>query len=572
MVIGIEHLAVDLLLLQGALAAKCQLLSANCADSSPQTGISQCWLNADGSLLLYNPSPQPDSTEDSLLRQAARCWIALLIVCIAVSTCAQTPEEKTARRLDAVRDQPSLLLAFLRDMPKGSDLHNHLAGAIYAESWIDFSANSNLCIDRSTSSLLAPPCDKTCSAYANKPAVRCAYGDHILYNQLVDAWSMRNWSRNDESGHDHFFATFDKFRMAELASAGDQFAEVSARAAADNVQYLELMHTADDMRSAELGVRLGWDDDFAKMRQNLLAGGLRDIATETRAKLDRDEARRNQLLRCGAADADPGCAVTVRYLYQVLRGLPKEMVFAQMVLGFELAQSDPRFVGLNLVMPEDWYVPRHDFDLHMREMDFLHGLYPKVHISLHAGELAFGLVPPEDLRFHIRESIEKGHAERIGHGASVMEEHDALGLLQEMAQRNIFVEICLTSNDIILGVNGQNHPFPIYRKFGVPVGLSTDDPGVSRSDMTNEYFRATQAYALSYADLKGMARQGLEHSFLPGESLWSDAKAFKLTSACAEAQPGRLPSGCQTFLNTNERARMQWRLEEEFAKFETKSN
>ena len=398
--------------------------------------------------------------------------------------------------------------------------------------------------------------------------MRCAYGDHILYGQLVDAWSMRNWSRADESGHDHFFASFDKFRMAELTSTGDQLAEVSARSAADKLQYLELMHTADDMRSAELGAKLGWDDDFGKMRQALLAGGLREIASETRTQLDRDEAKRNQLLRCGTAQAAPGCAVTVHYLYQVLRGLPKEMVFAQMVLGFELAQSDPRFVGLNLVMPEDWYVPRHDFDLHMREMDFLHALYPKVHITLHAGELAFGLVPPEDLRFHIRESIEKGHAERIGHGTSVMQEHDAIGLLEEMAQRNILVEICLTSNDLILGVSGQNHPFPVYRKFGVPVAFSTDDEGVARSDMTQEYLHGTQTYGLTYADLKGMARQSLEHSFLPGDSLWSDAKTFKLAAACADAQPGTPSSTCQSFLNSSEKARTQWRLEEEFANFE----
>jgi adenosine deaminase len=521
--------------------------------------------------LLYNPAPQTIPTEDLPLRPPARCWILLVLASLTLSALAQTPEEKTSRHLDAIRDQPSLLLAFLRDLPKGGDLHNHLAGAIYAENWIDFSANANLCVDRSTSTLLAPPCDKTCSSFANKPAVRCAYDDHILYGQLVDAWSMRNWSRADESGHDHFFASFDKFRMAELTSAGDQLAEVSARAAADKLQYLELMHTADDMRSAELGAKLGWNEDFGKMRQALLAGGLREIASETRTQLDRDEAKRSQLLRCGTAQAAPGCAVTVHYLYQVLRGLPKEMVFAQMVLGFELAQSDPRFVGLNLVMPEDWYIPRHDFDLHMREIDFLHALYPEVRITLHAGELAFGLVPPEDLRFHIRESIEKGHAERIGHGTSVMQEHDAIGLLEEMAQRNILVEICLTSNDTILGVSGQNHPFPIYRKFGVPVAFSTDDEGVSRSDMTQEYLRGTQTYGLTYADLKGMARQSLEHSFLPGDSLWFDAKLFKLVAACADAQPGTLSSSCQSFLNASEKARTQWKLEEEFVKFENKN-
>jgi hypothetical protein len=44
-------------------------------------------------------------------------------------------EQRTARYLDSVHSQPSLLLAFLRRMPKGSDLHNHLDGAIYAEQW-----------------------------------------------------------------------------------------------------------------------------------------------------------------------------------------------------------------------------------------------------------------------------------------------------------------------------------------------------------------------------------------------------------------------------------------------------
>src|SRR6185369_3312396 len=135
-------------------------------------------------------------------------------------------------------------------------------------------------------------------------------------------------------------------------------------------------------------------------------------------------------------DAAPGCEVEVRYLYQVLRGLPREQVFAQIVLGFELAKADPRFVGLNLVMPEDWYVPMHDFDLHMRMLDFLHGIYPKVHISLHADELAMGLVPPEGMRFHIRESIEKGHAERIGHGVAVMNEDRPTELLEVLAKRS----------------------------------------------------------------------------------------------------------------------------------------
>jgi hypothetical protein len=289
--------------------------------------------------------------------------------------------------------------------------------------------------------------------------------------------------------------------------------------------------------------------------------------------LAEDEARARAELKCGTPDAEPGCSVTVRYIYQVLRGLPHEAVFAQMLLGFELASSDPHFVGLNLVMPEDWYVPIRDFNEHMAMLDYLHGVYPKVHISLHAGELAMGLVKPEDLTFHIRASVERGHAERIGHGVDVMLEKDPIGLIKEMAARNVLVEINLTSNDQILGVSGDDHPLPIYMKYGVPLAISTDDEGVARSDMTHEYLRAVDGYHLSYAELKRMTRQSLEHSFLPGQSLWVAVKpAFKPVTACAADLLGaEKPSApCARFLAANERVREQWKLEKEFAEFEKK--
>jgi len=211
-----------------------------------------------------------------------------------------------------------------------------------------------------------------------------------------------------------------------------------------------------------------------------------------------------------------------------------------------------------------------DFKLHMKMLDYLHSVYPKVHISLHAGELAMGLVPPEGLRFHIRESVERGHAERIGHGVSVMSENDALGLLKEMASRKILVEICLTSNDVILGVEGANHPLPTYLSHGVPVALATDDQGVARSDMTHEYVRAAENYKLPYPQLKRMARQSLEHSFLSGASLWQGD--FQMVPVCAadRTKKGKVSSACQKFLDGSERASTQWRLEMEFAKFEAR--
>ena len=456
-------------------------------------------------------------------------------------------------------------------MPKGGDLHNHLDGSIYAEDLIDFAVSDNLCVERTSSRLLAPPCDDSCEKYTNKPAVRCSYGDRVLYNQIIDAWSMRNWKPGDESGHDHFFATFDKFGLASHLHVAEAIATVVNRAGRDHLQYVELMHTADSGAAPQLAAKIGYDANYADLRKKLLDGGLKDIAAATSKKLADDDARAHAELKCGTPTAEPGCAVTVRYLYQVLRGLPREAVFAQILLGFELAASDPHFVGLNLVMPEDWYVPLHDFNEHMAMLDYLHGIYPKVHITLHAGEIAMGLVEPENLAFHIRASVERGHAERIGHGVSVMEENDAIGLLKEMAARNLLVEISLTSNDVILGVSGADHPLPIYMKYGVPVALSSDDEGVSRSDMTHEYLRAVESYTLSYSDLKRMARQSLEHSFLPGKGLWQQTKpAFSPVAACATDLAGKPSHACAELLDESERAKEQWKLEQEFAKFEKK--
>jgi len=182
-----------------------------------------------------------------------------------------------------------------------------------------------------------------------------------------------------------------------------------------------------------------------------------------RAQVDQMEERRVADLDCKQKPDSPPCQVRVRYIYQVLREFPKEQVFAQVLAGFLLADSDPRVVAVNFVQPEHGLTSMRDYHLHMQMVDYMHRLYPRVHITLHAGELASGLVPPEGLRFHIREAIEIGHAERIGHGVSVMYENDALGLLRLMKQRHIPVEINLTSNDLILGVSGANHPLPVYR-------------------------------------------------------------------------------------------------------------
>ncbi len=480
---------------------------------------------------------------------------------------AASSESTTARYFESIRNQPLLLHAFLQEIPKGGDLHNHLSGAVYAESFIAYAVQDGLCVDRINLSFTQPPCDPA----SGKPSANVALQDTTLYGHLLDAFSMRQFIPGTESGHDHFFATFGKFGVATNGHTAEMLAEVRSRAAAGHLQYMELMFNPDGGAAGKLGASLGWNDDLSKMRDQLLSGGLPQIIADASKFLDDTEKQEQAAMRCGEPQAAPGCNVEARYLYQVARGLPKEVVFAQILAGFEMAAKDPRVVGLNLVMAEDWYVPIHDFNLHMRMLDYLHGIYPKVHITLHAGELTQQLVPPEDL-FHIRASIERGHAQRIGHGVDVMQERDPESLLRMMAQQKILVEVCLTSNDVILNVTGIHHPLPIYLKFGVPVALATDDEGVSRGDIVQEYTRAAETYHFKYTELKKFARASIAFSFLPGESIWKDPAAGTRVPACAadKTSSSKPSSNCAKLLDSSEKAQQEWALEKAFTQFESK--
>ncbi len=447
------------------------------------------------------------------MRKSLLPALTALFVC-GWSAGAQEPadETATARYFDSIRADTPLLIAFLREMPKGADLHSHLSGAVYAESFLRWAAEDGACASRVELRLLPGPC---ASGPDTLPAA-AALADGALYAALVDAMSMRNWNAARINGHDQFFATFARM-YATRRRTGDMLAEAARRAAAGNVTYLELMFTPDGSAARQLGDRAGWLGDFTRMRDTLLALGIDRVVALARARIDSVEARRDTVLGCGTPAAEAGCSVVVRWLYQVSRATPPQQIFAQILTGFILSRDDPRVVGLNLVQPEDALIAMRDYSLHMRMIGALRAHYAGQRVSLHAGELASGLVPPEGLRFHIREAVEVAGAERIGHGVSVMHEDRPHDLLAEMARRGVLVEINLTSNDVILGVKGGDHPLRAYLAAGVPVALSTDDEGVARSEMTMEYVRAAQQQLLAYREIKAMARASLRHSFADDE-------------------------------------------------------
>jgi adenosine deaminase len=153
--------------------------------------------------------------------------------------------------------------------------------------------------------------------------------------------------------------------------------------------------------------------------------------------------------------------------------------------------------------------------LHMQMFSFLGAKFPNVRKSLHAGELALGMVVPEDLTHHITDAVRIAGAERIGHGVAIVHETDSLELLKEMKDKKVTVEINLTSNDFILGISGDAHPVTIYLQSEVPVVISTDDSGVSRNDLASQYTMLGSSYDISYAGIKKLVFNSILYSSLP---------------------------------------------------------
>jgi len=531
-------------------------------------------------------------------RIALTLFISTTLCCAVAQTTPSivvTPGEARATRAmdEAATMGLGELYAFLKPFPKGADLHMHLSGAVYAETFIAEAAREGLCVASVERGTPATPQGQNAVRFVkplrNEPnncdsgevAAASAFKNQPLYDNLIDSFSMRAFVPSEGiDGHDQFFSTFDRFGGLK-SDAGEWLDEVATRAAAQNEQYLEIMQTPTFSHAAALGYKLGWPADAAQtvttaelteLRDKLLSAGLRDEVPSDIKEFSDTETSRNAIGHCGSAQNEsPACHVRVHWLYQVLRGFPPQQVFAQTLLGFEAASADPDVVGLNFVMPEDGYLSMRDYHLQMQMLDYLHSVYPKVRISLHAGELAPGMVPPVGLSFHIREAVDLGHAARIGHGVDVLYEDHPQALLHEMADKHVMVEVNLTSNDGILGIKGSAHPLHAYMAAHVPWSLSTDDEGVSRIDLTHEYVKAVAEQALTYDDLKRSARTSLEHAFLHGESLWAAPDDFtrrKPVCSAPVTATSEPTTDCTAFLKDNERAAEQWELERRFAVFE----
>jgi len=445
-------------------------------------------------------------------------------------------DRKLNQHLDSIRNNRAELQAFFRNFPKGGDLHHHFDGAVYAETYLDIAIQQGFYVDLNTLNLqqTAAPGFVSLKEYSVSPAWP------VLREKLMQRWSVRNFQPGFLTPEAHFFNAFMGFIPVMMADPKSGMMDIRNRAIQEGVLYLESIFLplpsysiplpADSVNSQ--WIVAGQDRDSIKIRElfeayytELMSGNLPTQAEAHNRAVD----SLHQVI-----DTEE---FTLRYQNYIVRVFQPVSVFRDMVFGFYSAEKSPLIVGVNIVAPEDDPVTIRDYWLQMQAYKFCREKFPTVKFAVHAGELTTGLVKPEELGWHIREAVEVAGASRIGHGTDISWDAGRQELLTRMKEKDIAVEINLSSNEFLLGVSHEQHPVVAFHRAGVPIVLSTDDPGVLRNSLTDEFVLLAERYPeLSYSDIKQISFNAIKYAHIEEaevrEKLWGLLEArFKAFEA-----------------------------------------
>ena len=421
--------------------------------------------------------------------------------------------------LEKIRNNAASLTAFFSQMPKGGDLHHHYSGSVYAETFFDIAVEKNFFINKTTLELRE-----------TKPADDIAWTDlsslekeGLLpdYKQrLLQQWSAKDYNFISYPSHRQFFESFGHFGIAADISFDRGLLELKQRAKAEHVAYIETMFKTIDCDKSVVDLYTVNEklEQFQSLKNiistNVLLDSLFTViekrnVTDCAIKFNEELSRLHTQLEIDDSE------FMMRYQNFVLRFMNPVQLFTNLVVAFESANRSPLVVGVNIVAPEHDDVSMNDYWLHMQMFAYCHKKFPQVKYSMHAGELALGLVKPEELSWHINAAVFDAKANRIGHGVDLAYEKDCYALLNYMSRNKIPVEINLFSNEFILKVKDDRHPIMLYRSFGVPVVISSDDAGVLRTNLTDQYVLLAKRYpGISYEEIKTFVYNSIEYSFI----------------------------------------------------------
>lgn len=472
-----------------------------------------------------------------------------LMACLVVTACATNPFLENTERAqlknssaaakyynELISSHPirlAELKLFINMMPKGGDLHHHYSGSLYAETYLEWLKKQNYCVYQDDNAetngrkfeIEKDPSKLARLAKGKKKGQKkvCLTGDEIQENNRFYRELLTIWSNKDYYNRYHllpppdqqFFDTFEYFGNISGYNYSEGLNILKIRAKQENVQYIETMLKSSPTFNCPPKITR----QFNALNEYTSPAQIEQAFSEFYDYLESNTKNQRYIREFVQSIEDAATGIDddqfkLRFLSYVSRNSKPDKIFSGLYSSFAADKASQKIVGVGFVGPENGYVALRDHYLHMKMFRFLKAKFPNAKLSMHAGELVLGMVPPEALTTHMNEAIHVAGANRIGHGIDIAHETDALSLLHYMREKDIAVEVNLTSNAFILGVKNEAHPLQLYRTYAVPFVISTDDSGVSRSNLSNEYLLYVSRYKPSYEELKQVVYNSILYSFL----------------------------------------------------------
>ncbi len=422
-------------------------------------------------------------------------------------------------------------LAWLRKLPK-ADLHCHLGGAFDADLLKELAAillndlgipaetqdSLRLALEKELNCSLAQLAPSHLFSMGAQNACHCLAGLRPLFEKfpqenahrltaiLVNALSTSQiaslcWHEPQANGN-----LLDWYmRCGDLGGSSLLQSEKTLRRAlrwlmeqslAENARFLEVRFSPDNYTRAGLSI--------PQVIEALL-----------------DEARAFMALHPG---------FQVNFLIMATRHKEKAAMDAHVAAAVTFARTDggsgPVITGFDLAGQEEGNEPVRFQENFMP----LHRHF--VNITIHAGEMA------EDDK--IWQALYLLHAKRIGHGLKLIKNGKMMGYVRDYG---IAIEMCPSSNIQTNGFRrfdrpgetGERYPLHEYLKRGIAVTINTDNRGISRTTLSNEYLRAAQLTegGLSRWEILRLVKNGFKAAFLPKDQKDEllkeiDAEVFRL--------------------------------------------
>lgn len=477
------------------------------------------------------------------------------------------------------QSQEKPLNDFLQCFPKGGDLHCHMTGAIHPHHYLRFAIDAKLLRKKGTMIF--------CKEEEVPQNCREEYtpAEEILSSYDLQEWFFKEaTTRGQPHSFNGFFNAFNTIEsITRYMPLSNLLVLLLEHACKQKIHYTETS------KGFELELNPQEVQEYLDQFPKVISGDITDLL-DRKLELLKDILAIKQkqyisnLNEASEEKQIPDCLkklgfekslfsfdnpAVIRLNVDVNREQDLPYFFADLALAFQLIDyewrsKNLRILGIVISGRENHARAIFDRDSHYEIIDYFKEKYSHIPFSPHAGELCLKLVPEEIMRDAIKTALKHG-AKRIGHGVTAIYEGEELVPLIE--KNNGCIELCLTSNEITLGMTPKDHPIKFFIEKQIPFTINTDDAGVNSTDLTAELRKLILKYLdgnISYLMLKQLSRNALRYSFLEGMEIFKDS-SYELLD-CFAFEP--LNEEAEFILKKSPKASMQYKLEKAFVEFE----